>query len=234
MSRKAWDHNEDHRPVAGTVTRLALKGAQAERVAVFIDGERAFDISAILAQEAGLRKDDVLSEEQVRDLLLSDEPYRAREMALKTLARRDLLSAELGSRLRDFGVHEGEIAALMRWLEDRGYVDDRRYAATFVATRSRAGWGRRRTVGELVRKGLDRSVADDVWQQWASEGSEAVQRRDLVALVSRRFGVQLKAEPAMAKRRIGGFLARRGHDWEMIAAVLKEIGQGEDAPADDL
>jgi SOS response regulatory protein OraA/RecX len=51
----------------------------------------------------------------------------------------------------------------------------------------------------------------------------------VLPLVTRRFAGQLISEPEDARRRISGYLARRGHDWETIAAVLRALQPGEDA-----
>jgi SOS response regulatory protein OraA/RecX len=50
--------------------------------------------------------------------------------------------------------------------------------------------------------------------------------------VRRRFGAQFAAEPQAAERRLAGFLARRGYDWDTIgrlARTLRDEAGDEDA-----
>jgi regulatory protein len=208
----------------GVVTALTVKGAGGERVGVYLDGRHAFDLSAAIATQADLRKDELLSEER------QSEPYRAREVALDVLARRELCSGEVATRLLRAGISEGVASATIGWLEERGYVDDRRFVVAYAADRVKAGWGRRRIVGELIRKGLDRDmVAGEALNALLGQQGVVDAVEQVLPLVTRRFAGQLISEPEDARRRISGYLARRGHDWETIAAVLRALQPGEDA-----
>ena len=192
-------------------------------MAVYLDGKRAFDIDSSVAAKAGVHKDEWLSEERQSELLREDEPHRARQIALTMLGRRDLLGAELRSKLAERGVSEAMAAATVEWLEERGYVDDRRYASKYVVDRTKVGWGRRRVLAELARRGLERQTAEQAWQAWVEEHAGPERVEDLAELVARRFGGQLLSDPEAATRRASGFLARRGHDWETISAVLSTV-----------
>lgn len=208
----------------GRITSLAVKGAQSGRVSVYLDGQHAFDLDAVVAAEAGLRMDDVLTEERQAALLLADEPFRAREAGLSMLARREFSAGEIADRLRRTGFGEGAVGDTVAWLEERGYVDDRRFVAAYAADRLKAGWGRQRIVSELLRRGVDREVlAGDECGGLLERHGSADGMEQILALVKRRFAGQLSSDPAGAKRRIGGFLARRGHDWETISAVWRAL-----------
>jgi regulatory protein len=202
-------------------------------VAVYLDGRHALDLSAMVASDARLHKDDVLTEERQRALLKEDEPYRAREAALRMLGRREMSGRELANKLSGAGFSEGAAAQTVEWTRERGYVDDRRFAAAYAADRLKAGWGRQRIMSELVRKGIDRGeLSGEAWNELLRTRGAADDIEQLVGLVRRRFGGQLRADPESAGRRINGFLARRGHDWDTVAAVLKAVKEDVD-PDDD-
>jgi len=216
-------------PTTGTITSLSVRGRSGERLTVWLDGKRAFDISRIVADESGLSKGEWLDEDRVSELLRKDEPYRARDRALDLLTRRDLLGSELVSKLVAAGISQGEADMVLEWLQERGYVDDTRYAGAYVADKAKVGWGRRRIIAELARKGLDQAVAKAAWQDWSDEhpGDET---GALVDIVKRRFGSRLNSDPEGTKRRVSAFLVRRGHDWDSISRVLKAV----DADLDDV
>ena len=44
-----------------------------------------------------------------------------------------------------------------------------------------------------------------------------------MVLVRRRFGAQFATDADAAERRLTGYLARRGYDWETIARVSREL-----------
>jgi regulatory protein len=216
-------------PLSGVITSLAAKGANAERVSVYLDGRRMFDLSASVAVGADLHKDEFLTEERVAALLEQDEPQRAREAALRLLARKELPKRELGKRLTSSGVSEKVVASTVAWLEELGYLDDQRYAAAYAAEKLKAGWGRQRVVSELVRRGVERELLTvDAWGELLEQRGIVEDLQQVIDLVKRRFGGQIEADPAAAKRRISGFLARRGHDWQTIGSVLRAVSKNED------
>ncbi len=209
---------------AGVVTSLAAKGAQGDRVAVYVDGKHAFDLNALLAAESGLRKDDYLSEERQAELVHADEPHLARDVALSALARKERCEREISAVLVRKGISMDIAEQTIAWLRERGYVDDRRFAAAYAKDRQKAGWGRQRIVSELLRRGIARDiVAGDAWHELSNDLGTDGERQQLEQLVRRRFSNQLRDDPEVARRRIIGFLTRRGHDWDSIASVLRSV-----------
>lgn len=216
-------------PQSGVISSLVAKGTGGERVSVYLDGRRMFDLSAAVVVEADLRKDEFLTEERIAALLQQDEPNRAREAALRFLARRELPKRELGKKLSSYGVSEEVVASTLAWLEGLGYVDDRRFAGAYAAEKLKAGWGRQRVVSELVGKGVDRDLLkDEAWAELLNSRGIVEDLGQLISQVRRRFGGQLVTDPAGAKRRISGYLARRGHDWQTIGSVLRTVLASED------
>lgn len=222
----------------GVVTSLVAKRGRSERVVVHIDGARAFDLARVVVDEAGLCVGVRLAMETQERLLAEDAPYRARERALGLLALRDRSLREIAQRLQMAG-YEPEVAAgAVTWLVDLGYLNDARFAAGYAAMKARAGWGGRRIRAELLSKGVDRRVVDEVLSSagsgddvpgeevGAQDGREAV-----VALARRRFASQFRTDPEGAARRLAGYLGRRGYDWDVIRAVARLLSA--EAAGDD-
>jgi len=140
------------------------------------------------------------------------------DRALNMLAFRARSSSELARSL----IRKGEEKAHVDWaiarLQEQGLLDDAAFARAF--TRSRVVGGkqsRRRVEQELARKGVARSVAgeaiDDVFED------EAVDQRSIVEEAARKKLRSLAGlEPAVQRRRLYAFLARRGYDLDDIRA----------------
>ena len=112
-------------------------------------------------------------------------------------------------------------------METQGYLDDRRFAASYAAEKLKGGWGRRRIVAELGRKGIARTLMEgDAWDELLLRVDTSVDTEALVSLVERRFGRQLEDDPDGARRRIAGFLSRRGHEWDEIKRIVRLVGEG--------
>jgi len=201
---------------------------------VHLEGKAAFDLAAVVADSASLHVGDMLALEEQERLLLADAPYRAREKALGFLAVRERARREIETRLLKSGFEPDVVAGTVTWLEGLGYVDDRRFAERYAAEKLAQAWGERRVRVELLRKGVDRRVVDETVdgcaeaEDGAREGLEAV-----TAMARRRFGRQFAVDPQAATRRLGGFMSRRGYDWDAIRSVARalasEAGAGEAA-----
>jgi regulatory protein len=130
-------------------------------------------------------------------------------------------------KLRRSGFADHVTEQTLSWLQTQGYLDDRRFAASYAAEKLRSGWGRRRIVAELGRKGIPRSLVEgDAWDELLPGLDTAVDTEALVGLVERRFGRQLEDDPDGARRRIAGFLSRRGHDWDEITRIVRLVAEG--------
>jgi regulatory protein len=216
---------EPAEPQDGVVTALAARRGQVERVAVHLDGRRAFDLSSTVADRAGLRAGDLLTAERQQELLDEDAPYRARERALRLLGLRDRSRRELVTRLRQAGFEAGVVEQTMEWLVDLGYLDDRRFAAAYVAEKQRGGWGPRKIRAELAAKGVERSTVDEAVAALEDLDSPASAKGDAILeqTVRRRFGGQFATDPEGAERRLAGFLGRRGYDWDTIGRMVRTL-----------
>jgi regulatory protein len=209
----------------GIVTALVARRGQAERVAVHLDGRRAFDLSPMVADGAGLRVDDLLTAERQQELVDEDAPYRARERALRLLGLRDRSRREVEMRLRQAGFEPGVAGQTVEWLAGLGYLDDGRFAAAYMAEKQRGGWGPRRIRAELAAKGVERSAVDEAVAalEDAESGASAKGDSALEDVIRRRFGGQFAADPVGTERRLAGFLARRGYDWDTIGRMTRML-----------
>jgi regulatory protein len=224
----------------GVVTALVSRSGRSDRIAVHLDGRRAFDLASAVLDRAGLRAGDPLSVERQRELLEQDAPYRARERALRLLGLRDRSRREIELRLRQAGFEAGVIAETVEWLAGLSYMDDRRFAAAYAAEKRRGGWGPRRIETELAAKGVERRVIAEALAplEQAETGSGGDVDLALEQTVRRRFAGQFAVDPEAAERRLAGFLARRGYDWDTIGRLARrlrseaEARPGDEAPSD--
>jgi len=192
---------------------------------VHLEGRLAFDLSAVVVDRAQLRAGDALSADRQRELLEQDAPYRARERALRFLGVHDRSQREVEMRLRQVGFLPEVIGQTVVWLKSLDYLDDRRFAEAYAAEKQRTGWGTRRIRAELTGKGVDRSVIDEVLEiqdeaeaTGAREGADALEQT-----VRKRFSSQFASDPQAAERRLAGFLARRGYDWDTIGRMARTL-----------
>lgn len=142
------------------------------------------------------------------------------------MSARDRTEKELRSRLTQAGFNDDIVAETVAWCRRLGYVDDARFARSWVEYRLlHSPSGRRRLELELREKG----VSDDIIDATLSEMLpyeleqrlciEAAQKR------SRRYTEQPKE---VRERRLAAFLARRGFSYEHIRTALAQVDSYSD------
>ena len=147
------------------------------------------------------------------------------DRALNALARGRKTRRELEIRLRRVEPDARVVAAALDRLEASGVLSDVDVARADAAARLRRGEAPARIRQTLRRKGVDgrgadRAIADAIEQDGFDElvacRTQAAKRwRSLVAL-----------ERAVARRRLVGYLQRRGFSGSVVRTVLAELERG--------
>jgi len=108
-------------------------------------------------------------------------------------------------------------------LTEIGAIDDSQFARAFARSRALGkGMSKRRLQRELSRRGVDRKMADAAIADVLEE--ESVDERALLEAAARKKLAVLRGqEPDAVRKRLYGYLARRGYDSADIAAVLRTI-----------
>jgi regulatory protein len=147
------------------------------------------------------------------------------DRALDALARRSRSVKELERWLAQREYQREEIAGTIERLVVRGLLNDEEYARLFVRSRLLGrGQSRRRIQAELTRRGVSRDVADAALAEVMED--ESVDERALVESAARKKMRSLeKLEPDVRRRRLLGFLARRGYDANMVRETVAKLSR---------
>jgi regulatory protein len=190
-----------------------------ERVNVYVEGRYAFSLGSLLAVELRLGPGVELAPDLLKDAFRRDTVGKAVEACVRLLSYRPRTEAELLRRLGQKGV-EPEIAAeAVERVRALGYVDDAEFACFWVQNREQfKPMGARRLRYELQQKGVDRETARQVLEELPPREDEAALR---VGRAKLRTYAGLDEQTF--RRRLGGFLARQGFDYETSARVIKAL-----------
>lgn len=148
-------------------------------------GDEVFTIPAAVARAlAADKKSGKLAPSSRAELLWSLRETSSKQ-AMRRVAslvdRRDYSRKELTDKLLRDGYRDEVVQATVGRAVESGMVDDRRFADVFVRTKVSAGWGLRRVVDELRRRGID---VDDLpgWPyDYVDPDDEAARAREVAA-----------------------------------------------------
>ena len=108
----------------------------------------------------------------------------------------------------------------MGHLERLGYVNDRQFAEQWAAGRVRLrGFGRRRIEQELRNKGIDRDIISEALAGVCGPESDLETAR---GAAEKKLNTMNSLDREARRRRLSGYLERKGFSFEIIWKVVKE------------
>jgi len=135
-------------------------------------------------------------------------------------------AAQVACALKRAGFEHKTVEECIAKLRLEGYLDDRRFAEAWVASRTGArALGRNGLKKGLMRRGVDPRVAEECLQEMGLPDDTDL-AREMAArwleLCIRASGPQVIRDPATA-RRLSQYLLRRGFSYEVSARALAEV-----------
>ncbi len=146
---------------------------------------------------------------------------QGRVIALRLLQRRLRSRAELEAALRRRGVPATSLPVVMTDLVRAGWIDDARFARAWIQDRlALRPSGRRRLLAELVVRGVTPRVADEAIAAMLTAGRE---EELTLTQAKARFRHLRGLPPPVARRRLVGWLQRRGFGSGAITRALQDL-----------
>jgi regulatory protein len=209
--------------VSQKITAIKLQKRNHQRVNIFLEGEFAFGLSRIVA--AWLEVGQELSEEKIAQLQAEDENEVAFQRSVKFIGYRMRAAAEVRDKLRDNHYPEEVIETVIERLQRDGLIDDERFAQIWVENRAEFRPRSHRVLAyELRQKGIAREVIDEAL-------AETIEDEELAYRAGSKQSRKLRnLEWPDFRRKLAGFLARRGFSYDIVAPVVDRIWteQGSD------
>jgi regulatory protein len=204
------------------VITLIERHRRRRRVNVFVDGRFALALALTLAQEKGLHAGMAVSDDDLQALRDEDERRTAYESALRLLSYRPRSEKEIRTRLARRGIQPAIIEETAERLRQLHYLDDAAFAQFWRESRENVSPRSRRLIrSELLFKGVDSETATATVEDVDDE--EAAYRA-----AAKRLHALEPTDYEVFRRRLGGFLTRRGFSYDVTRRTLercwREIG----------
>jgi regulatory protein len=144
---------------------------------------------------------------------------RAENVSMHALTRRGMSRWELEKTLLARELDEETVTAELDRLEGVGLLDDAALAETFVRTQhDRKGLGRGAITAELRRRHIDQENIDAALEQ-VDDDDEQTRATELAV---KRAGQLSSYDLETAKRRLHGFLSRKGYSSAIVRTAIDE------------
>jgi regulatory protein len=213
------------------ITLIEPQKKKSERVNVFIDGQFAFGLSLELVYEKKLAIGQVLSEQQIIDLVQADQVEKLTNKSLRFLSfrprsekeiRDNLILAEKRKRKEEKSeiensLYEKSVEKVIEKLKKIDQVDDLEFARWWVEQRSRFNpRGAPIIKAELFKKGVDKEIINEVLNK---EGEEEL----ALKFLEKKKQFLKRMDKGEFKTKMTQVLVRRGFTWEVAKKAVDTL-----------
>lgn len=209
----------------GPITSLEADPRRGASVRIQVAGHPYCTVPAEVAEAERLRVGDIIDDARHERLSHAADAEAAFRTALRALEGRAYARTDLARRLVRKGHPRGAVDGAMERAASLGLLDDAAFARTYVETRSARGRGPARLVRDLMVMGVERSLIDGaIAAHWPDGLDEA---EVPLALLTRRAAQLADLPPAVRRRRLLAYLARRGYRGRTVSAVVSRTIAGD-------
>lgn len=196
------------------ITDIKQQVKRQERYSIFVDGKYSFSLSEPELMSSGIRIGRDYSQAELDELQERAVLDKAYMRCLDLLSRRARSEWELRDYLRRKDYEPTTIDTILNKLRDAGYVDDYKFATSWVETRHLLkNISQRKLWQELKQK----HIADDIISQVLTEDT-ADEQDDLRALVAKKR-TQSRYQD---QQKLMAYLVRQGYRYDDVKTVLSE------------
>lgn len=199
------------------VTRVEELSRSRSRV--YIEQEFAFVLYKGELRSYHVCEGEDLEQSDYDEIINNVLPKRAKLRAMNLLKNREYTTKQLYDKLKEGCYPENVIEQALDYVASYHYIDDLRYAETYIsdheATRSR-----RRIEQDLVGKGIDRATLEEAWQQWEQKGGVQDEEAMIRRLLDKRH-YDPEAADVKERQKTYVFLMRKGFLPDVIRRALQ-------------
>lgn len=194
------------------ITAIKQQAKQAARYSVFVEGQYAFSLSEGALLESRLAKGQELTESQLGQLKELSREDKVYNRALRYVAARSRSRWEVQVYLERKDTPPPLIENILNKLSILGFIDDQKFAETFIADRQLLRPASRRKIIMELRK---KRVADEIIQQTAGR-SQTEEEAALLSVIERKR----RQSKYQDDQKLIQYLARQGFGYDDIKAAL--------------
>lgn len=187
---------------------------------LFLDGVYFDSVDAGCIPKLGLRVGLEIEVEVLQKLIQADEAIRAKNYALELLSSQSYSKNQMVYQLRQKGFGTEAIGITLEDLEQLGHIKDENYAKKWVERRQRSKpKGKKMLQHELNNRNIDKTTVDRV----LAGIHDSEETNIALQLAQKQVKRYQSLAPEVAKRRLHGFLLRRGFDYETVQSVIERV-----------
>lgn len=209
----------------GKITKIEAQKRTKDRVNIYIDEVYAFSVSTELVYREGLRKELVVNEEKLKQIVKEDNIIKCKNTAIRIVERSYKTEKEIREKLFEKGYEKDEIDKTLDFLKEYKFINDEAYTRMYVNDKSKLQ-GRGKIKYALIKKGVDEQEIESALETIDKDKEKEV----ALELARKKYVIISKREDDKYKlwNKLCRFLVSRGYDYSLVKEVVREVVNVED------
>lgn len=194
------------------ITDIKQQVKRHDRYSIYVDGKYSFSLSGSELLTQGLKIDQEFSSQEFKTIQSAAQADKAYSRAIDLLARRSRSTWEMAEYLRRKGCEQNLIDRILSKLSNRGLLDDKQFAKSWVSSRRMLKpISQRRLVQELQQKRISQDIIAAVLA-----ADEIDEKEVLKQLIAKKRGQSRYQD----EQKLTAYLMRQGFNYEDIKTAI--------------
>ena len=147
-------------------------------------------------------------------------PDQVLDKTAKYCAYQERCVKDVRDKLKSYDIPEEEKTKILEYLLDNRFVDDERFAKSFVRGKvNQSGWGVNKIRYHLIQKGIAKEIIDEAIGQ---TDEEAYRQRLIDILITKAKTVKA-ASDFEKKRKLAAYAMQKGFEGNLVWEVLGDL-----------
>lgn len=195
------------------ITKIEIQKKKPNRRSIYIDGKYAFEVNVETLLQFNLVENDSITQKKADEIQKAEEKRACKESALNLLSYRMRTEKEMNKRLKEKKYNEEVIEEVIEELKRINLINDLEFAQAWIRERGNS-YGKFKLRNELCEKGVPEDIIDTVLSDASIDESDIARN-----LAQKWLKSHKTLSPDVLKRRLAGFLLRRGISYDTINSI---------------
>jgi len=205
------------------MTVTDIKEFKKGRYEIFLNDESAFVLYKSEIKTYGIKTGNELSDAVIEEITVNVLSKRAKKRAMNLLIKNDMTEMKLKNKLMDGGYSEAIANEALNYVRGYHYIDDRRYAMSFISSRS-ATDSKNTIRRKLIERGVTKDIADACIEEFYVEDELNINtERELIKKLALKKMRNIDNFDYEQKQKLIASLMRKGFSFYDIDNVLSGL-----------
>ncbi|HHZ01945.1 MAG TPA: recombination regulator RecX [Tissierellia bacterium] len=202
------------------VTKIEYQKKNKDRFNIYLDDEYAFAVDVNVLIKYSLKKDMVLDQEFIREILKSEERQKVYNYGIYILSKSAKSEKEVRRKMQDKGFDPQLIDDAINELKEKKYLDDEKYCEMFIRHKINISKDGVRKIKEaLYFKGIDREVIEE---KLANISEEDEEERAYLLGVKKLHRIS-EGDSWKKRMKLSNYLLGKGFEYDVVNRTVNRL-----------